>query len=109
MSFREIGKEIKAYELAYFTASCDKEETNKKFAKSLGLDYPILSDPTRKAAIAYGLVKENAVGLGRFPKRWTFYIGKDGKILAIDKNVKFRSHGTDVVAKLAELKIDQVQ
>ena len=109
MSFREIGKEIKVYELAYFTASCDKEETNKKFAASLGLDYPILSDPTRQAAIAYGLVKENAVGLGRFPKRWTFYIGKDGKILAIDKSVKFRNHGADVVQKLAELKIDQVR
>ena len=109
MSFREIGKEIKAYDVAYFTASCDKEETNRKFAESLQLDYPILSDPTRKAAIAFGLVKENAVGLGRFPKRWTFYIGKDGKILAIDKNVKFRSHGADVVQKLAELKMDRVR
>jgi len=79
VSFREIGKEIKAYELAYFTASCDKEETNKKFAASLGLDYPILSDPTRQAAIAYGLVKENAVGLGRFPNVGPFTSAKTVK------------------------------
>ena len=31
--------------MAYFTASCDDVETNKKFAESLKLDYPILSDP----------------------------------------------------------------
>lgn len=105
MSFREIGKLIKSYDVAYFTASCDKEETNKKFAASLELDYPILSDPTRKTAKAYGLVKTK---LG-FPKRWTFYIGKNGKILGIDKKVKTGKHGTDVVNKLAELKIDKIK
>jgi peroxiredoxin Q/BCP len=35
--------------------------------------------------------------------RWTFYIGKDGNILAIDKMVKTESHGTDIAAKLGEL------
>ena len=36
-------------------------------------------------------------------KRWTFYIGKDGKILAIDKDVKVDTAGADVAAKLGEL------
>ena len=36
-------------------------------------------------------------------KRWTFYIGKDGKILAIDKDVKADTAGADIAAKLAEL------
>jgi peroxiredoxin Q/BCP len=36
-------------------------------------------------------------------KRWTFYIGKDGKILAIDKDVKVDTAGADVAARLAEL------
>jgi peroxiredoxin len=35
--------------------------------------------------------------------RWTFYIGKDGTILAIDKQVKTASHGADVAARLKEL------
>jgi peroxiredoxin Q/BCP len=35
--------------------------------------------------------------------RWTFYIGENGKILAIDKMVKTESHGTDVAARLGEL------
>jgi peroxiredoxin Q/BCP len=36
-------------------------------------------------------------------KRWTFYVGKDGKILFIDKDVKVDTAGTDIAKKLAEL------
>lgn len=65
------------------------------------LDYPILSDPDKKIAKAYGVVHE-----GRdFPERWTFIIGNDGKILHIDKKVKAGSHGEDLVARMKELKI----
>jgi len=41
-----------------------------------------------------------AIGIA---KRWTFYIGKDGKILAIDKDVKVDTAGADIAARLAEL------
>ena len=51
------------------------------------------------AARAYGVVNDSR----KVPFRWTFYIGKDGKILAIDKSVSTRSHGDDVAAKLKEL------
>jgi len=40
-------------------------------------------------------------------KRWTFYIGKDGKILAIDKDVKVDTAGADIAAKLAALGVDR--
>ena len=59
-------------------------ELNTKFAKSIEADYPILSDPGKKVAKAYGVVTAKR----QFPFRWTFYIGKDGKILKIDKAVK---------------------
>jgi len=85
--------------VAYFTASCDTPEVNKKFAESLQLDYPILSDPSRQTAKAFGVV----AGEGKFASRWTYYIGTDGKILAIDKTVKAGAHGADIVAKLKEL------
>jgi peroxiredoxin Q/BCP len=85
--------------VAYFTASCDTPEINKKFAESLQLDYPILSDPGRDSAKAYGVVN----GEGKFAARWTFYVGKDGKLLFIDKGVKAAAHGADIVAKLKEL------
>lgn len=41
------------------------------------------------------------------PFRWTHYIGKDGKILFIDKKVKAGSHGADAAKKLKELGIDE--
>jgi len=39
------------------------------------------------------------------PKRWTFFIGSNGKILHIDKGVQAASHGADIAAKLAELNV----
>ncbi len=35
--------------------------------------------------------------------RWTFYIGKDGRIVDIDRNVKAATHGSAVVKRLEEL------
>ncbi len=107
-SMREHGKAIKEFEVAYFAASCDPvegENGNAAFAKSLDLDYPILSDPERKAAKEYGLV-DNDKGNA---KRVTFYISKDGKILAIDKMVKTEAHGVDIAAKLKELGIPKAE
>jgi peroxiredoxin Q/BCP len=102
-SLRESGDEIRKFSAKYFTASCDTAETNAEFAKSLSLDYPILSDPDKKVAQAYGVVnQERAV-----PFRWTFYIGKDGKILSIDKGVNTTSHGLDIAKALMELGIEQ--
>jgi len=90
---------LRKFEVAYFTASCDTVELNTKFAKSLELDYSILSDPSGKAAKAYGVVSAKR----SFPQRWTFYIGKDGKILYIDKKVKAGTHGKDMAARLKQL------
>lgn len=78
---------------------------NKKFAESLELDYPILSDPSRKVAKAYGVVTEKR----RFPFRHTIYIGPKGKILYVDRKVKARSHGKDVVRTLDELGVDKAR
>jgi peroxiredoxin Q/BCP len=40
-----------------------------------------------------------------FASRWTFYIGVDGRVLHIDKQVSPATHGKAVAAKLAELGI----
>ena len=85
--------------MAYFTASVDTPEVNKKFAESLQADYPVLSDPDKKVAEAYGVVHSGR----EVAERWTFYIGKDGKILYVDRQVKAQSAAEDVVSKLKEL------
>ena len=91
---------MRELQVAYFGASCDEVEQNVKFAKKLDLDYPLLSDPDKKVAEAYGILSK----LG-FSKRVTFIIGADGKIAAIEGKVNVGTHGADLVKKLAELKI----
>jgi peroxiredoxin Q/BCP len=78
----------------------DDADTNRKFAESLDADYPILSDPEKKIATAYGVLS----GAG-FANRWTFYIGPDGKILEIDKKVSPKTAGEDVVKTLERLNV----
>ena len=81
--------------MRYFGASVDSPETNARFAQSLDLDYPILSDPAKNVARAYGVLSASG-----FASRWTFYIGVDGRILDIDKRVNASSHGADVADAL---------
>lgn len=76
-------------------------DVNTAFAKDLDLDYPILSDPDKKVAKAYGVVHEGR----ELPERWTFIIGEDGKLKYVDRNVKAASHGEDIAARLSELRI----
>jgi len=84
----------------YVAASVDTPQVNARFAESLGVGYPILSDPGKTVARAYGVL-----GASGFPSRWTFFIGSDGRILDIDKRVTASSHGREIVAKLTELGI----
>ncbi|QDU64189.1 Putative peroxiredoxin bcp [Planctomycetes bacterium Pan216] len=98
-SMRANGDALRKTGAAYFTASCDTPERNAKFAESLGLDYPILSDPMRTTARAYGVVDSERLN----PRRWTFYIDKNGIIREIDTKVKTKSHGADIAQKVKEL------
>lgn len=98
-SMREAGDQIRQYDVAYFAASVDDAETNKKFAESLELDFPVLSDPAKTAANAYGVV--NATRPVAF--RWTFYIKPDGTIALIDKQINTAQAGADTARILGEL------
>ena len=98
-TLRESGQSIREFDVAYFAASIDKPETNRKFAESLQLDYPILSDPTRETARAYGVLR----GLGLYTARHTVYVGENGTILYIDTNVRPRTAGPDVASRLETL------
>jgi thioredoxin-dependent peroxiredoxin len=114
-SLAENGDRIKKYDVSYFMASVDPLEDNIRFAKETKVtliggngqvvekkeaDFPLLSDPTKETAKAYGVLSERG-----FANRWTFYIGKDGRIAFIDKAVKPATSAEDMIAKLGELKV----
>ena len=52
--------------------------------------------------MAYGVVTVTRP----FPHRWTFYIGKDGKILKIDKKVRAGNDGANAAKTLKALGVD---
>lgn len=99
-SLAENGHLLKGFNATYFMVSVDPIEANKGFAAENKADFPLLSDPTKETASAYGVM--NAYGVA---SRHTFYIGQDGSILAIDREVKPATSAEDMAAKLAELGI----
>jgi len=106
-SLAEHGDLIRKYDVTYFMASVDPldgAQGNKAFAETHKADFPLLSDPTKETAKAYGVLAERG-----FANRWTFYIGKDGRILAIDKTIKVATSAEDMAAKLGELKVEPAQ
>lgn len=102
-SLAENGDRIRRYDVSYFMASVDPlegEKGNIAFAEAYNADFPMLSDPAKEVATAYGVL-----GTRGFASRWTFYIGKNGRISAIDKQVRPASSAEDMVTKLAELNV----
>jgi peroxiredoxin Q/BCP len=97
-SLAEHGDMIKKYKAQYFMISVDPLDQNMKFAEAEHADFPLLSDPSKDTARAYGVL-----GMMGFASRWTFYIGTDGRISAIDKSVKPATSAEDMAAKLKDL------
>jgi peroxiredoxin Q/BCP len=111
-SLAENGDKIREYDVVYFMASVDSIEDNIAFAKATSVklgddvvekheaDFPMLSDPTKETAKAYGVLNERGLA-----SRVTFYIDTTGKIAAIDTSVRPPTSAEDMIAKLAELKV----
>lgn len=99
-SLAENGHLIRKYQVSYFMASVDPIEENRGFAEQQKADFPLLSDPTKNVARAFGVLSS-----GGYAARHTFYIGVDGRILAIDRNVRPATSAEDMAATLGELEV----
>ena len=99
-SLAQNGHLIREFDVDYFMISVDPIEDNKGFAAANNADFPMLSDPTKETAAAYGVLHERGFAL-----RQTFYIDADGTILDIDREVSPATAAQDIAAKLGELNI----
>ena len=102
-SLAQNGHLIREFDVTYFMASVDAnegEKGNAAFAAEHDADFPILSDPTKAAAQAYGVLNERG-----FANRWTFYVDREGIIRFIDKDVNahLATSAEFMAAKLGEL------
>ena len=81
-------------------ASIDSAEDNRGFAEKNEASFPILSDPGKATAEAYGVL-----GSHGYANRWTFYIDAEGIIERIDKDVNPATAGADLVQGLEALNV----
>ena len=81
-----------------FTSGCTIE--CKQFAAENDADFPLLSDPSKEVAKAYDVLAFYGI-----PNRHTIYIGKDGKVLYVDREIQASTSAEDIAQKLKELGI----
>jgi len=99
-SLAQNGHLLKNLQVAYFMASVDPLEVNKEFAAENDADFPLLSDPSKEVAEAYDVLAFYGI-----PNRHTIYIGKDGKVLYVDREIQASTSAEDIAQKLKELGI----
>jgi len=73
-------EEIRGLGAAVLGISVDSHYANEAFARSLKLDFPLLSDLKRQAMTAYGVLNAD----GGFSERAVFVIDRDGHIVYRD-------------------------
>ena len=77
-AFRELNERFAGEHAQVLGVSTDDLETQKRFAESLKLPFPLLSDAQATAARAYGVL-----GLAGLASRVTFVIDGDGRVLKV--------------------------
>ena len=95
--FRDLASEFADVKARRLGISADSVDKQHEFSEKHGFDYPLLSDPDRAVAKAYGVKRPGPL----FNKRMTFVIGQDGKLLdVIASETNMDSHADKALATL---------
>jgi peroxiredoxin Q/BCP len=96
--FRDLAGEFEAVGARRIGISADKVDKQAAFADKHGFDYPLVSDPDRAVAKAYGVKRPGPL----MNARVTFVIGQDGTVLDVIKSeVNMDGHADKALAALA--------
>ena len=101
-AFRDGIHEIHDLRAEIIGVSGDSVESHKKFAKKYNLNFPLLSDESKKMLKTYGVWKEKSLYGRKFMgiERTTFILDENGKIDDIFHKVKVDGHLEEVLGKL---------
>jgi len=95
--FRDLASEFADVKARRLGISADSVDKQHEFSEKHGFDYPLLSDPDRAVAKAYGVKRPGPL----FNKRMTFVIGQDGKLLdVIASETNMDSHADKALSTL---------
>jgi peroxiredoxin Q/BCP len=116
--FRDDLDELSKQGVEVVGVSGDTVETHARFKKHHKLNFALLADEEAKIAAAFGVPHEKGEKTAKVEidgkqeefvrkatiKRWTFVIGKDGKIAAIDKMVNAAEDSKNILKIAKDLK-----
>jgi thioredoxin-dependent peroxiredoxin len=116
-AFRDHQAELKALGAQVVGVSGDEVEGLKYFKIAENLNFNLLSDADGKIAKLFGVPtrdggeikrtvegKEVTLKRNNTAKRWTFIVGKDGKVIYKDTSVKAAQDSDNIIAFLNGLK-----
>jgi peroxiredoxin Q/BCP len=98
--FRERHAAFAAEGIEIAGISADTVESNRHWSERLKLPYPLLSDPERVAAEAFGGLRRLALGgwSVEFFRRRTVLADRLGTVAAVWDKVHIRGHAAEVLA-----------
>jgi thioredoxin-dependent peroxiredoxin len=98
--FRDLAAEFAAVGAQRIGISADDVDRQAAFADKHGFDYPLVSDPDRTVAKAYGVKRPGPL----MNARATFVIGQDGRVAEVIKSeVSMDTHADKALKALAEI------
>ena len=97
-AFRDGYAKLRNWGITVFGCSVDRVDTHRAFAKKYGLPFPLLLDPDKKIAKAYGA--DNGIPILGLDKRITYVIGEDGRIAAVYPQVDPATHANQIIQDL---------
>ncbi len=96
-SFRDHRKQFAAAHTVILGVSMQDRAMHEKFTKSDKLNFPLLVDTHRTIAKEYGV----PLAFKKYDARWTFLIGKDGKIVKTYHHVNPITHIRQLLQDIA--------
>jgi thioredoxin-dependent peroxiredoxin len=97
-AFRNGYAKLQEWGITVFGCSVDGAESHRAFTKKYGLPFPLLLDPDKKIAKAYGA--DNGIPILGLDKRITYVIGEDGRIVAVYPQVDPVTHANQIMHDL---------
>jgi peroxiredoxin Q/BCP len=97
-AFRNGYSRLQSLGVTVFGCSIDGADSHRSFARKYKLPFPLLLDPDKKIARAYGA--DNGIPILGLDRRITYVIGEDGRIVAVYPQVDPATHTNQIVNDL---------
>jgi peroxiredoxin Q/BCP len=102
--FRDLGREFDELGARRIGVSADPIERQQRFKQQYRFDFPLLSDPDRRVAEAYGVKRPGPL----FNRRTTYVIAPDRTVLAaIHSEIDMDRHADQALAVLRRWRSEQ--